>query len=208
MKKRYFIWLFVALFFILSFTFDKGISKFIEDIRNPVMDYLLLGISFGSSLTIILLFLTTLFFYSERKRRWILPLWLTILLTMIIGFLLKIIIKRNRPFEEGVVSVANVLFYEIIYNFNTWNFSFPSLQSMLAFSVLPFISKEFKKFKHVWVLFAFLVAFSRVYFGIHYMSDIIFGAILGYFIGYLVLIIEEKYEFGMKFMQKMKLMRK
>ena len=202
MKKRYFIWLFVALFFILSFTFDKGISKFIEDIRNPVMDYLLLGISFGSSLTIILLFLTTLFFYSERKRRWILPLWLTILLTMIIGFLLKIIIKRNRPFEEGVVSVANVLFYEIIYNFNTWNFSFPSLQSMLAFSVLPFISKEFKKFKHVWVLFAFLVAFSRVYFGLHFLSDALTGSLIGYLIGWFVIKTEKETKFWERIYQR------
>jgi len=208
MKKRYFIWLFVVLFFILSLVFDAKISVFIQDIRNPIMDYLLLGASFGSSLTLMLLFLTTIFLYSERKRRWIIPIWLTILSTMTIGFLLKILVKRNRPFEDGIVSVASVLLYEIIYNFNTWNFSFPSLQSMLVFAVVPIINKEFKKFKHIWIVFAAGVAFSRVYFGIHYMSDIIFGAILGYFIGYLVLIIEEKYSFGLRTMQKMKLIRR
>src|SRR3989344_4435599 len=208
MKKRYFIWLFVVLFFILSLVFDAKISVFIQDIRNPIMDYLLLGASFGSSLTLMLLFLTTIFLYSERKRRWIIQIWLTILSTMTIGFLLKILVKRNRPFEDGIVSVASVLLYEIIYNFNTWNFSFPSLQSMLVFAVVPIINKEFKKFKHIWIVFAAGVAFSRVYFGIHYMSDIIFGAILGYFIGYLVLIIEEKYSFGLRTMQKMKLIRR
>jgi len=36
------------------------------------------------------------------------------------------------------------------------------------------------------------------------MSDVISGAV----IGYLVLIIEEKYSFGLRTMQKMKLMRK
>ena len=212
MKKRHLILAFIVLFLILlsllSLKFDAEISEFISGIRNKIFDNFFLGVSFGSNLVIIFLFLTTLFFYSERKRRWIMPLWFTISLTFIIGFLLKIAIKRNRPFEEGIVSVPNVLFYEMIYNFNTWNFSFPSLQSMLAFSVLPFMSKEFRKFKYIWMIFAVCIAFSRVYFGLHYMSDVIFGGLIGYLIGYLVLITEEKYQFGMKTMQRMKLMRK
>jgi undecaprenyl-diphosphatase len=42
--------------------------------------------------------------------------------------------------------------------------------------------------KHVWLLFvwASLVAYSRVYLGVHFPGDILTGALIGIFSGYVV----------------------
>ena len=69
---------------------------------------------------------------------------------------------------------------------------------MLVFCALPIISKEFRKIKWAWIIFAVLVAFSRVYFGLHFLSDVLIGGILGYLIGVLIIKLEEKNNFGEK----------
>jgi undecaprenyl-diphosphatase len=58
---------------------------------------------------------------------------------------------------------------------------------MLVFSILPFLNLEFKKFKYVWIIFCILVSFSRVYLGLHFLSDVFLGGLIGYFIGLFVL---------------------
>lgn len=190
MKKRAVIIsiLLVAAIF-LSLYFDSDIVRLISLIRDSFLDEFFLGITFLSSEIIILFFLTSLFLWNEHKREWIFPLWITLGLSAMISFLLKITIQRQRPFQLGIVSILPVLEKS---NFLTWNFSFPSFQAMLGFCAVPILSKEFPKFKYVWIIFACLIAFSRVYFGVHFMSDIIAGGLIGYLIG--LIIVKEKKE--------------
>jgi len=90
------------------------------------------------------------------------------------------------------------MFYFMKNSFNVWDFSFPSFHTAIVFCALPIIKKEFTKFWYFWLIFAILVSFSRVYFGVHYFSDILFGAFLGYLIGLLLIKLEEKYSFTKK----------
>ena len=103
-----------------------------------------MGMTFISSEIIIFFFLTSLFLWQERKRKWILPLWLSLGLSALISFLLKIAVQRPRPFQTGIVSVLPVLEKS---SHLIWNFSFPSFQTMLGFCAVPILSKEFPKFK-------------------------------------------------------------
>ena len=57
------------------------------------------------------------------------------------------------------------------------------MHAMVAFAAIPILDKEFSKLKWFWIIFAFLVAFSRIYFEAHFLSDVVFGAFFGYFIG-------------------------
>jgi len=179
---------------ILSFIFDKSISLFIAGSRSSLLTDIFLGLTFASQTIIIFFFLTSLFLWQERKKRWILPLWITLFSSVAASFILKVIARRARPFDLGIGAVPLAL----ESSFSAWNSSFPSFQAMLAFSALPILDKEFPKFRHVWIAIASLIAFSRVYLGVHFLSDVIAGAIIGYFIGLIFLRLEQKKEFGRK----------
>jgi len=185
--------------------FDTQIIRFIAGLRGGLLDYIFLSVIFASNAMIILFFLTTIFLWQEHKRRWIFPLWIVSFCSILVSYLLKIWIMRPRPFQDGAVSVLAIAFNFIKDNFSTWNTSFPSFEAMLVFSVFPLLNKEFKKFRYVWLIFACLVALSRVYFGVHYFSDIMAGAIIGYLIGMTALVLEEKYMLGKLLIKKFKL---
>jgi len=202
MKKRNFlIAVIVILAIIISFYFDSKIVEGVSLIRNNFLNDFFMGITFVSSEVIIFFFLTSLFLWREHKRRWILPLWLTLGLSVIFGFLLKIAVQRPRPFQTGIVSILPVLEES---NYLVWNFSFPSFQAMLAFCAVPILAKEFPKFKYVWIVFAGLVAFSRIYFGLHFLSDVIAGGIIGYLLGVFIVKLEKEKKFGERIMKNWK----
>lgn len=89
---------------------------------------------------------------------------------------LKIITQRPRP-------------YKIIENIKlpgTWagGYSFPSGHSASAFSLSAplIIEAKSKIIKFMLIFFALLMAFSRVYCGVHYLTDILWGSYIGYIV--------------------------
>ena len=196
-KRAVSIFAFVVFVILVSLYFDSEIVKGFSLIRSDSLDSFFNGLAFFSSEIIVFVFLTGLFLW--RKRKLVLPLWATMGLAVVIGFLLKFSIQRPRPFQVGIVSVLPALEKA---SHAVWNFSFPSFQTMLVFCVLPILSKKLSKLKYYWIAFAVLVGLSRVYFGLHFMSDVIAGAAIGYLIGMIVLKLEEEYGFGEKVYRK------
>ena len=201
MQKRENIILFFGaiLIWFPSFYFDSQTIKFFSLLRTGFLDEFFLGITFASSEIIIFFFLTSLFLWSERKRKWIFPLWVSLFFSVAISFLLKISVQRMRPFQIGITETLPILISE---SFTTWNYSFPSFQSMLVFCAIPILDKEFPKLKYFWISFAILVAFSRIYFGLHFMSDVIAGGLIGYLIGMIVMKLEKENKFGKNVYEK------
>lgn len=82
-------------------------------------------------------------------------------------------------------------------------YAFPSFHATFCFAVIPFLSKIFTRritTVTIGILFA-LIAFSRVYIGVHFLSDIIAGGIIGYTSGVFWLYLQEKlhiYEWSLK----------
>ena len=173
--------------------FDTGFSRLISLLRIRFVDNIFLGITFVSSEVIIFFVLTSLFLWKDHKRKWIVPLWFTLGASAIISFFLKIAVQRNRPFQLGIIPTLPVLQEA---SFNIWNFSFPSFQTMLAFCALPILSKEYPKLKYFWIAFASLVGFSRIYFGLHFLSDVVVGAFIGLLIGMFIVQKENEIKFG------------
>jgi undecaprenyl-diphosphatase len=139
------------------------------------------------------LVLTALFLWKNHKRRWILPLWISFGIAAIIGFRLKVTIQRARPFQLGLVPLLSSLSEA---SYSTWSFSFPSNHAMLAFCAIPILSEQYPKLKKVWIAIAILIALSRVYLGLHFVSDVISGAFMGYLIGLMVVKLEKEHKFG------------
>jgi len=66
------------------------------------------------------------------------------------------------------------------------------MHAVVAFSLLPLLLEYLPRYRKFWIGFAFLVAFTRVYLGFHFLSDVVFGIIFGYFIGILLLHLHNK----------------
>lgn len=202
MKKRgIIIFTLILLSILISLYFDSYIVKGVSLIRIEFLNDIFMGLTFASSGIIIFFILTSLFLWREHKRRWILPLWFTLGISALVSFLLKVIVQRSRPFQLAIVSTLPVLAKN---SHLTWNLSFPSFQAMLAFCAIPILSKEFPRLKYVWILFASLIAFSRVYFGLHFLSDVIAGGLIGYLIGAIIIKIEKENKFGEEVYGKVK----
>ena len=76
----------------------------------------------------------------------------------------------------------------------TGSYSFPSSHAVNNFAVAVFFYRLFPKLKWILLGSAALIALSRPYVGVHYPSDILFGALLGVLIGYLFSIFAMKIE--------------
>lgn len=180
MKFRYnsFYILYIILFLllILGIFFDKEIALRSVHFRMNILNEFLIWVSYIGTWFVVLIVMTSLFLWNERKRKWIIPLWASVLISMGIVHLLKFLIARERPYIA--------LGFEVLLEGN--GHSFPSGHATAVFSTLGVLDREFPKLKWFWLGFAALVAFSRIYLGVHYLSDIAFGGIIGLSIGLIV----------------------
>ncbi|MEM2933070.1 MAG: phosphatase PAP2 family protein [Candidatus Pacearchaeota archaeon] len=162
---------------ILGIIFDKEIEifMFIYSYQNVFLINLMKVISnLGSVVAVFLIASFILGFLSSEKtkKKNILLFWIAIVLTSLITYFLKIIVSRERP----------ISFYQEPYNKFS---SFPSGHATAVFTALPFM-KKFKFLGKFWLVFSLLVAFSRIYLGFHYLSDVVAGGLIGYTIGLLI----------------------
>lgn len=171
--------IFISIFTILgiiSFFFDKTIASYFKSIENPLLTKFFL--IFDPLWVMIVLYALILFLvWKNVKHKWTFRLVLTLIATLFVSLILKLTIARERPL--GIEE-----FFPII---PLADYSFPSNHSALIFSTLPILDKELKKLKFVWICLAVVIAFSRIYLGVHYLSDVIFGGLIGYLIGFVVL---------------------
>src|SRR3990167_2133422 len=145
-----------------SFFIDSSILSLFSNARNRVFDIFMMWITSFASLFVVLFFIPTLFLYREKKYNQMLFLWLSFFSSVGILFFLKLIVARARPLES--IAYAGLLDY-----------SFPSMHTLVAFAALPLVDKKFPKLRLFWILFAFFVGISRLYFSFHYPSDVVGG---------------------------------
>lgn len=93
------------------------------------------------------------------------------------NLLLKNLVARTRPFLfDPSIELLIAPPHE---------FSFPSGHTLASFECAVAIFCYRRKWGVVALLFAVLIAFSRLYLQVHYPTDVLCGAILGSLIGYL-----------------------
>jgi undecaprenyl-diphosphatase len=73
--------------------------------------------------------------------------------------------------------------------------SFPSSHAVNNFAFAVIMSYYFRRYRVVFYVIAVLVALSRVYVGVHYPSDVIAGAVIGYLVAFSIIYIYKKYIF-------------
>jgi undecaprenyl-diphosphatase len=74
----------------------------------------------------------------------------------------------------------------------TGSFSFPSGHATTSFAIASIIGHLFRSGAVPAFLLAFLVAFSRIYVGVHYPSDVLGGAVVGGATGGVILLLHAR----------------
>ena len=177
MKKSVgYLIVFVAL--VMSFVLDNWLAKSLVFVRADWLTYFFKFFTdIGTMVGLVIIGLFILFL-AFKKKEYILPLIYATVATFLIGYMFKNIFLRPRPYE--VLEIV-----PLVSHFASA--SFPSLHAALVFSLLPILNKVWWKFRYVWILVVSLIALSRVYLGVHYLSDVIMGALLGYVVAEFVL---------------------
>jgi len=155
--------------------------------QNPAFDAVMpLLTELGSGLFLFILSILIILFRKKDNKRCGVLLLGGLTATYYIVYFLKHTVGRPRPY----LSLPDV--HTLI---KESSFSFPSHHATDAFMAAVILTAFFKR---RWVFFslAVLVCFSRVYVGVHYVSDVAAGAVIGILIGYALLKISATYSGG------------
>lgn len=156
-------------------TFDGNVSLLFQNsIRNPVTDPIMLVFSLAATGGIIWFVIIAILLAIKKTRRAGLYVLLCLVLSWVVSELvIKPIVMRPRPFVS--IDGLTVLYARFA---DASSFSFPSSHSCTAFASAYALTR---KTKYGWCayIFAFFAALSRLYIGVHYLSDIVCGATLG-----------------------------
>lgn len=118
----------------------------------------------------------------------------TMLVTLLVGYLIndqviKKIVNRPRPFME--LEVFKDYMISIRYSF-PHGASFPSGHSCCSFEMVMMLGFFKKKSLILALPLALIIAFSRIFLGAHYLSDVLCGMLLGLTIGLGQVLINQK----------------
>ncbi|MFQ5329677.1 MAG: phosphatase PAP2 family protein [Thermodesulfobacteriota bacterium] len=72
------------------------------------------------------------------------------------------------------------------------SFSFPSSHATNIFAAMVWLALHYRKGRPIFLIVAILVAYSRIYVGVHYPLDVIGGACLGTSVAFLFIVVEER----------------
>jgi undecaprenyl-diphosphatase len=153
---------------------DENLFYAINNFSNPFLDVFFITLTYFGSVIFWILLIFVLWLKKDIKLS--IYLFYALIIDSLLSLSLKFVFIRPRPPENFL---KNSIFIENISP------SFPSGHAERAFSGAVILS-SFYKFKIFYVL-AILTGISRIYLGIHYPIDVLFGSLVGIIIGNLIL---------------------
>ena len=108
------------------------------------------------------------------------------LVVSLTSYLLKLFFQHERPSlyleRIGWEGSMSILGYPVIGGYH----SFPSGHSMAAWAIFTLMAAHIKKtwFSLLCLFFAVSVSISRVYLVVHFLQDVVAGAMIGFSLGY------------------------
>ncbi len=151
---------------------DRSVQEWVVDHRVGLLDPVFQGLSLVGSFGLVWLLLAVAISGFSWSRPW---LWTrvgaVILLAESSSGALKYGVERDRP------PVSRPVPEPLLETPST--FSFPSGHATVAFACATVLALAVPRLR--WPLYALaaLIAFSRVYVGVHYPGDVLAGAVLG-----------------------------
>lgn len=173
---------------------DRSIIVFINGQHSLLLDQIMWFIS-GPWLVFILLPFVFYFIFQSYTRVQITWVLLSILLTIILTDQLSVhafkeVFQRYRP-SHNLLIMDQLHFYRYADGtfYQGGKYGFVSSHAANYFGVLTLIWHllSTKWVKYLLVMLVLLVLYSRMYLGVHYLSDVSCGALLGYVLAKVVI---------------------
>ena len=139
-----------------------------------------LGIFFAKYFEYFLIFILLLYLVRNFWKNWRMAakaIISAVLARFILAEIIRLIFPRPRPFVENSV---NLLLK------HSPTASFPSGHAAFYFAISTIIYSYNKKLGFFFFASSFLIVLARVFSGLHWPSDILAGAIVGIFSGWLI----------------------
>lgn len=165
---------------------DTDLLLFLNQFHTPWLDPVAFWITkteFWMPLYILLVYLV---FRNYKKEGWLIlaGVILSIILSdQITSSLMKPFFHRLRPSQQP--SLQGIL--HLVNDYHGGLYGFASSHAANTMGVALFVFLLFKKtYRWIWLMFiwAFIIAYTRIYMGVHYPGDILAGALVGVLSGF------------------------
>ncbi|MCX2745779.1 phosphatase PAP2 family protein [Mangrovivirga sp. M17] len=167
---------------------DTALFLALNDLNSPISDQFWFIISEKQTWYPLYLFIIAFTIWKYKKDSW----W------MILGFIVSVSLSdwiasgvfkpyfgRLRPCHDEAISGM----VHIVYDYCGGRFSFMSSHASTTFGLASswyfFMRDRFPWMKYFFI-WSMIVAYSRIALGVHFPTDIIFGALTGYLVGMLI----------------------
>jgi len=153
--------------------FDTAFLHAMQSFSGPALDTAMKAITLLGNPVFWILIAAFLYWQGREKNSF--HLITVMALSALFAGLVKNIFMRPRPSPQE---------FNVIGTDSFETFSFPSGHATLISSIFFFMRKKLSAILQiVFVIAIVLVSFSRMYLGLHYLSDVIAGLVLGAIIG-------------------------
>jgi undecaprenyl-diphosphatase len=174
---------------------DHSIVLAVNSWHNPFLDEFMWAVS-GKLIWLPMYIVLIMMYWNKFNTR--MTLFFVLAALVVVGLsdlissqLIKEYVMRYRPSHNAVLS-EQLHFYQLRPDdyYKGGMFGFVSSHAANFFGLCTFVSlvlkKQYQRISFVLISIALLVSFSRIYLGVHYLTDILGGAALGILVAVIV----------------------
>ena len=170
----------------------KNLDLLHDTLYSPMMDKIMVTITSTGNLGLIWIFTAIILLMSSKhndeRSRIGYGILIALLLSIMIGnILIKNIAKRSRPFFHKN--------YKLLIK-QPWDYSFPSGHTLASFAAATVFFYMNPDVGAIALIYAALIALSRLYLRVHFFTYVFFSMILGTGLGMLAMFLYDSHFFG------------
>lgn len=162
----------------IIYNVDFAILQFFQSLHNNVLNHIMQAFTFLGDKGLIWIALTIVLICIPKTRKIGVYMAISLIIEVILNDgIIKQIIQRNRPFLQmtGIDTIIK----------QPSGYSFPSGHTASSFAAATALFLHNKRWGIAAYIMAACIALSRMYFFVHFPSDILCGMLLGIIVGLL-----------------------